>query len=326
MANATVNRIGQINQANATDALFLKLYAGEVLTAFEKQNVTLGRHQVRTISQGKSAQFPALGRTTTGYHTPGTEIVGQQTNFAEVVITIDDLLIAHQFLANIDEVKNHYDVRGPLASEMGAALANQMDAHVLQTMILAARGANVVSGLPGGKVIYTDETGAPSSANWDTKGADLAWAIFKAAEVLDNNFVPQDGRVCFVKPAQYNALILAKDTINRDWGGSGTYAGGDIQKIAGIEIVKAPTLPAVNVSNGTTAAGTGNKYAGDFSKTSAVVVHTSAVGTVKLLDLGMESAYDIRRQGTLMVGKYAVGHGVLRPDAAVEISNQADPS
>jgi len=41
---------------------------------------------------------------------------------------------------------------------------------------------------------------------------------------------------------------------------------------------------------------------------------------VKLLDLGMESEYQISRQGTLMVAKYAVGHGVLRPEAAVELS------
>ena len=28
---------------------------------------------------------------------------------------------------------------------------------------------------------------------------------------------------------------------------------------------------------------------------------------------------DIRRQGTLMVGKLAYGHGILRPESAVEI-------
>ena len=48
-------------------------------------------------------------------------------------------------------------------------------------------------------------------------------------------------------------------------------------------------------------------------------MHKSAVGTVKLLDLSMQSAYDVRRQGTLIVSRYAVGHGVLRPDAAVEL-------
>jgi hypothetical protein len=60
-------------------------------------------------------------------------------------------------------------------------------------------------------------------------------------------------------------------------------------------------------------------YQGTFTTVAGLVMHKSAVGTVKLIDLGMEMAYDIRRQGTLIVGKYAVGHGILRPESAVEI-------
>jgi hypothetical protein len=33
----------------------------------------------------------------------------------------------------------------------------------------------------------------------------------------------------------------------------------------------------------------------------------------------MESEYDMRRQGTLMLAKYAMGHGLLNPQAAIEI-------
>jgi len=32
------------------------------------------------------------------------------------------------------------------------------------------------------------------------------------------------------------------------------------------------------------------------------------------MNLQTESEYDIRRQGTLLVAKMAVGHGVLRPE------------
>ena len=40
----------------------------------------------------------------------------------------------------------------------------------------------------------------------------------------------------------------------------------------------------------------------------------------QLKDLKMESDYDIRRQGTLLLGKLAYGHGILRPESAVEIT------
>jgi hypothetical protein len=324
MANASVTRIGQINAAGDVDALFLKVFAGEVLTAFDEANVMLGRTYVRSISSGKSAQFPATGKVGGEYHVPGTEITGLSLNAAETVITIDDLLISHGFIANIDEAKTHYDYRSIYSTEMGRFLARTMDKHLLQVGVLAARATNVVSGEPGGSVVLTNDPQAPGSANFATNGDHLAQALFIAAQKLDEKDVPAEDRVCFVRPAQYYNLVKATNNLNKDWGGMGSYAEGSVLRIAGIEIVKTNHLPNTDLSAATgVTAGTGNKYRGNFANTSALVLHKSAIGTVKLLDMGMESAYDIRRQGTLMVAKYAVGHGILRPQAAVEIRNAA---
>lgn len=53
MADAyTVSRLGQVNQAGDDKEIFLKVFAGEVLTAFEGSNVTLDKHIVRTIKSG----------------------------------------------------------------------------------------------------------------------------------------------------------------------------------------------------------------------------------------------------------------------------------
>ena len=46
---------------------------------------------------------------------------------------------------------------------------------------------------------------------------------------------------------------------------------------------------------------------------------TDAVATAKLMDMSVESEYQINRQGTLMVAKYAMGHNVLRPACAVSL-------
>jgi hypothetical protein len=56
MSNATPSRFGAINAGADKDALFLKVFSGEVLTAFEQKTAVLDKHQVRTISSGKSAQ------------------------------------------------------------------------------------------------------------------------------------------------------------------------------------------------------------------------------------------------------------------------------
>lgn len=318
MADAIVSRIGQVNGAGDVDALFLKVFAGEVLTSFEQTNVMMDKHQVRTITSGKSAQFPVMGRASAYYHQPGQEILGGTLKHAEKIITIDDLLVAPTFIANIDEAKNHYDVRSTYTREMGNKLANTMDKHILQTGVLAARTAKTINDPDqfGGTTVYGVD---------NTNGDALAEAMFEAARILDEKDVPEDSRYLFVRPAEFYAMARSTKILNRDWGGEGSYAGGNVIRVAGITIVKTNNLPKTNVTAGSLDAGTGNKYAGDFSKTVGLIMHPSAIGTVKLLDLGMESEYQISRQGTLMVAKYAVGHGVLRPEAAIELSSAVAP-
>ena len=63
--------------ANRT-ALFLELFGGEVLNAFNQAQVTMSRHKVRTIPNGKSARFPATWKTDAYEHDPGDELVMQQ--------------------------------------------------------------------------------------------------------------------------------------------------------------------------------------------------------------------------------------------------------
>jgi len=304
MSDATVSRLGQADGAGDAKALFLKKFAGEVLTAFHNKNVMMDKHMIRTIENGKSAQFPAIGTASASYHTPGAEITGQVINQNERVITIDDLLLADVFLSNIDEAMNHYDVRGPYAEELGVVLSNTMDANVQQVIALAARASATVSGGNGGTEL--------TLAGYANDGSAIASGLFDAAQAMDEKNVPEDSRYANIKPAQYYLLAQTTNVINKDWGGQGSYADGEVLKVADIELVKTNQLPSTDVTAGPSA------YQGDFSDTQFVVYHPSAVGTVKLMDLGMESEYDIRRQGTLVVAKYAVGHGILRPECAVE--------
>ena len=107
MANATVSRLGLVNNSGTDfEALFLKVFSGEVLTAFARNNIFNDQlHSVRTITSGKSAQFPVTGTATAAYHTPGTPLVGANQILAnEKIISIDDLLISQAFVSNLDEL------------------------------------------------------------------------------------------------------------------------------------------------------------------------------------------------------------------------------
>jgi hypothetical protein len=307
--NATVSFIGQANSAGDERALHLKVFSGEVMNTFEETNVMMPLHQVRTIASGKSAQFPKIGTATASYHTAGNEILGTAIKHNEVNIAIDNLLLSDVFIANIDEALSHYEVRSAYARELGQVLANEFDKHVLQTAVLAGQLATPT--ITGGKsgLILTESTFASS-------GAKLSEALFDCAQNFDEKDIPENDRYLVLPPAQYYLLAATTDVINRDWGGRGNFAEGEVLKVAGIHVVKSNHVPQANVAlsspNPTT-------YNGTFVNTVGVAFHKSAVGTVKLMDLAIESGYDIRRQGTLMVAKMAVGHGILRPESAVEL-------
>ena len=344
MANGDTSpsRVGQINSAGDVDALFLKVFSGEILTTFEEANIMKDLHTVRTISNGKTAQFPATGVATATYHTAGENIAeaGDGSTYLsdikknEVTINIDDVLLSSTFLANIDELKTHYDVRSIYAQELGKALAKRFDIAVMKTLIAGARQAATITGGNGGTQLTTGID--------LTTGTGLLNALFEMAENLDQKDIPSEDRYAILTPAQYYKLISDPSTniaLNRDFGGEGSVAQGSVPMVAGISIFKSNHLADITAggddsavttgdgaSNNDVFGASGSGYNGDFTTTGAagriVGGHKAGVGTVKLLDLATESEYQIERQGTLFVAKYAMGHGVIRPEACVEVIDQ----
>lgn len=318
--NFDATRLGLINNAGGgsfagDNAMFLKVWAGEVLTAFRKSTVFEALHKVRTISSGKTAQFPIIGVNSASYHTPGNQIIGTQQKVAEATVNIDDKLISSVFLADIDEAKNHYDVRSQFSAEMGNALAYTFDKNVAATIAKAARTAtHFNTDLPGGTRIKI-----VASSKAAITGAQLATALFAAAQKMDENNLPEGERYCCLAPAEYYKLVQETSVINRDWGGQGAYADGTVLKVAGIDIIKSNHLPTTNRS---AVSGENNAYDADYTKSVALVWNPGAAGTVKLMDLKMETTGgDVHAlwQGTFMVASMACGTGILRPDCAIEI-------
>jgi len=354
MSNTTPSRVGldENNTGAGNDQLFLKKFSGEILQTFEESNIFKPLHTIRTIESGKSAQFPVTGIATANYHTPGENIASNglvgaggylsDIGKTEKIITIDKMLVASTFLANIDDVKNHYDIRSVYANELGKALAVRFDTALAKVFIAAARSSANLSASAAGSILDISQNafvavGATNADVTDPSGAELVAALFSAAQRMDENDVPSDGRFCVLRPQEYYRLITGADdsnsfsltsAINKDIGGAGSLAAGNIPQIAGISIFKSNHIPSTDLSSTSSGDGASNNdvfgtngvgYNGNFTNTKGIVSHSAAVGTVKLLDLATESEYQIERQGTLFVAKYAMGHGVLRPECAIEL-------
>jgi len=316
MSNATVSRIGLVNNSGTGyNDLFLKVFSGEVLATFGRENQMLNMTTVRTISSGKSAQFPVTGTIASGYHTVGNEIVGTQVKHNEKIINIDDMLLAHAFLAEIDELKNHYDVRSIYSKEMGQALAKKVDQHLLQLIVLASAGASTITGGNGGSNVI--------DADCKTNATSMVASIFEAVQKLDEKDVPTSDRYCVVTPDIYYQLSNIDKLVSRDFSSNnGDFAKGQVVMVGGVRIVKSNTAVTAFTDQSSAISGTNNTYNVDAQHVGAVVFHKSAIGSVKLKDLVLENTYDPRRLGNLMTARLAMGSGILRPESAVRIIAQ----
>ena len=407
-SGSAIHRAGQNNASGDVRGLYLKLYAGEVLTAFQSKNIMMPLHRVRTISKGKSAQFPMTGKyRDASYHTPGNEILPSAAKQGERIVEIDDLLINAQFIPNIDEAMSHFDIRSVYTQEAGFALAKVADENILRMAAKAAISETSTIGalniqkhsafddedFTGNVTFGADLSGHTASAADARNPKFIAQAIMDARRIFDNANVPGDPFVVMPSDMYYDMFKVSGTSnlndlaiFNRDIGGTGSVASGQVPTILGMPvyvtqhlgyyssgttwvsnlyyqatpgsdttaIAGRPTahkdvsvntdapIPLANTAGSgrgnpasagnsvydvpkgasSTLAGQSSKFASSMvaQKLRALVMTSDAVATAKLMDMSVESEYQINRQGTLMVSKYAMGHNILRPACAVALT------
>jgi len=329
---ATVTQLGQINKAGDKKALFLKLFTGEVYEAFRNATIAKDLVMTRTLRGGKEAQFIHTGRIQSGYHTPGTAILGSgNPAAAETTIAMDDLLVASAFVGNLDEVLSQYDIRGPIARQIGQSLAEFYDRRIFRVLDRASGLTAAVTGEPGGFRINLG-----SSKEYDAQA--LVDGFFEAAARLDEVAAPQDGRVAVLSPRQYYAIISQVDTniLNREYGNSqGNLNSGDgLYEIAGIKIKKSNNIPflgkygsaAGTAIDAAAVTGENNTYgiATDFTNSCGLIFHRDAAGVVEAIGPSVQTTgadTKVIYQGDVIVGRLAYGSAPVRVSVAGAFRN-----
>lgn len=323
LADTGISNPGQKLSEGDRDTLFMKVFSGEVLTAFARNTVMMSRHQVRTIDHGKSASFAVMGRTRAKYLAPGSSLDDQRKKFehSERVIAIDGLLTADCLITDIDDAMNHYDVRVEYSRQLGEALAQSADCAIINELAnMAAKEApeakeNIPdTGVDGDKVKGTGKafefaTGIASSQS-AAYGNKIIEGLLAARAAFTKNYVPMGDRYCLLTPEGYSALIKALMPDSANYQSLFDPNSGKLQTICGFEVIEVPHLLNDGVDGK-------HKLNTKFTtaKLQGIVFHRSAVGTVKLKDLAMERARRAEYQADQIIAKYAMGHGGLRPEA-----------
>ena len=311
----TVQVSGQNAGAGDRLASFLKVFSGEVLTAFERTTVTMNRHITRSISSGKSAQFPVMGRAAAKYLAPGASLDDQRSQIQhnEKVIVIDGLLTSDVLITDIDEAMLHYDARAEYSRQIGEALAIGADGAVIAEAVAISQVAENLPGLgTGGSIQVASVTNlaVPSP----TLGKEILEALATARMRLTKNRVPASDRYFYCTPESFASILQALLPNTANYGAPiADPVTGTIKGVHGFEIIEVPHFEQ---------GGADTKHAfpvGLVGKVAGLVMHRSAVGTVKLKDLALERARRPEFQADQIIAKYAMGHGGLRPEAATLI-------
>lgn len=300
-------------------ALFLKVFSGEVLTAFTRASKVMNNHMIKTIDSGKSTSFPVLGRGKAHYLPAGSNLddLREAIPHNEVVINIDGLLTSDVLITDIYEAMNHYDVRGEYAKQLGEALAIAADgATVAEIAKLVKANTENITGLGKGVVVEKTITGG-AGINYET-GKAVIDGLLEMKAKWTTQYVPEEERFAYITPEVESAIITSKDAINRDYGAVASIVDGNIDKLCGFKIIAVPHLKAGGADK-TGMLGTspeGHVFPTDYAGALAVCAHRTAVATVKLKDLQLEHARRPELQADMIIAKNAVGHGGLRPEAS----------
>lgn len=300
-------------------ALFLKVFSGEVLTAFTRASKVMNNHMIKTIDSGKSTSFPVIGRGKAHYLPAGSNLddLREAIPHNEVVINIDGLLTSDVLITDIYEAMNHYDVRGEYAKQLGEALAIAADgATVAEIAKLVKANTENITGLGKGVVVEKTITGG-AGINYET-GKAVIDGLLEMKAKWTTQYVPEEERFAYITPEVESAIITSKDAINRDYGAVASIVDGNIDKLCGFKIIAVPHLKAGGADK-TGMLGTdpeGHVFPTDYAGALAVCAHRTAVATVKLKDLQLEHARRPELQADMIIAKNAVGHGGLRPEAS----------
>lgn len=318
---------------NAGDklALFLKVFGGEVLTAFARTSVTTSRHMMRSISNGKSAQFPVLGRTNAAYLAPGANLddIRKDIPHTEKTISIDGLLTADVLIYDIEDAMNHYDVRSEYTAQLGESLAMAADGAVLAEIAGLCNLPDAINeniaGLGKATILETFKTKTELAAP-ELLGNEVIEKLARARAALTKNYVPASDRVFFCDPDTYSAILASLMPNAANYAAIIDPERGSIRNVMGFEVVEVPHLTSGGAGDSRVNLDATQKHQfpatvqgnAKVAKSNVIglFMHRSAVGTVKLKDLALERARRANFQADQIIAKYAMGHGGLRPEAA----------
>lgn len=327
MANTTNFVLPGAYQNDASDdsALYLEMFSGEVLSFFNEMNVMRPLLRSMSVGAGKSFQFPRIGKAEAVYHQRGENILEgsnylEQIESTSLTINVDKILLASCFVDDWDEAVKHFETRSEYARQLAAGLSRTTDTQLLRMVAKAASEASPFAG-----TLNTDAS-TGSVVQLSASGGDtILDSIVEAAEALCEKDVPMEDVTVVLSPKDFYALQRLDELASADFSAAGNSdrAAGTVFKAYGFRVAMSNRLTGGLGDQAAPVTGEINDYTGNFSDVRALAFSADAVGSVIRKDVEIQNEYKIERQGTVLVARQQVGHGLLKQECAVKIVDVA---
>ena len=303
------NSIGDNNgSGSGSKELFAKKFSTDVLKYFMDTNIAKELITKKTIDSGKSESFPVVGNATAvDIANDGSELAVQNLKATEREVAIGPLTVAHAWITDLDKAMAHYDSKSSQSESIGRALAKKVDLDIIAKVIEAGEIVDAGTALSAGLKAFDDDIYTPEISTSLANGA----AVFNACVQAETLYTEKDvvGEPAFMmRPAQYFMLLNNPASTGLTWVNDEYAQSGKVPMVLGRKVVKTPHFPAYLIGSSIS---TGDVGVCLFSK--------EAVAQLELLSVSTRVDYIPQRLANLIVGKMAVGYGILNHACAINV-------
>jgi hypothetical protein len=324
--------------------LWLPLWSGEVINAYDQYNMFENMITTRTISGGFSYEFPITGTVELkAAWEAGEELSGKGNTSRTFKVNLDSRpMAAHFETDNIDLLITQWDYRSELARQSGLTLANTRDRQIA-VALLAACAVSPITNDPRGSDFTTNAFQAPIDVGAISVSITEAQAL-KVLEGIEDyvvkcqeNDVAVNNVHCVVTPKVFQvirALGITKSsdttvaftkvpmfTGAQEFGGAGApismgmNAMTDSLEYMGVKIVKSNHLPKTNLSASGSEIGAA-KYNLNCSAIAlqGIIFQPEAIAGLSLQGMKVDTVADVRRNTQFTVASMLKGTGLIRPE------------
>jgi hypothetical protein len=294
---------------NALDrADFAVKFSTDVLRYFQDTNIMKAKITNRSISEGKSESFPVVGNATAvDIANDGAELAVQNLKTTTREILIGDLTVSHSWITDLDKAMAHYDSQSAQSESIGRAIAKKVDQDVLVKLIAAGAIVDAATSLSAGLPVFDDDVFTDIVSGTLSTGAGVYAACVAAVTEESNKDTVGESEFVF-RPSQYFMLLNNPAQTGLTWVNDPYAQSGKVPMLLGKKVSMSPHFPALAGSSIAT------------TEVGGVLFSKEAVGCLELMSINTRVDYIPQRLSNLVVGKMAVGYGILNHGCAINIS------